>query len=202
MLTAARRQAVVLGASAGGFGALGRLLAALPRGFPLPVLVVQHLHRHQEGVLLHGVADRCRLEVREAAPSMPVEPGTVYFAPPNYHLLVEPTRTLALSVDAKVHHCRPAIDVTLESASAVWGPGLVGVVLTGANRDGSLGLQAVRRRGGLAIVQDPADAEVPFMPAAALEAGPVDHVAPLDGIPALLLAAAGLGGPLAPGETS
>jgi two-component system chemotaxis response regulator CheB len=194
VLSAPRRQAVVIGASAGGFAALERLLPALPAGYPLPVLVVQHLHRLQEGALLAGLARRCALTLREAEPGLAVEPGTVYFAPANYHLLVEPTRRLALSIDEKVHWCRPAIDVTFESAALAWGPGLVGVILTGANRDGAAGLQAVRARGGLAVVQDPADAEIAFMPGAALAAGPVDHVVRLDGLAALLLALAGPAG--------
>jgi two-component system chemotaxis response regulator CheB len=190
---------VVVGASAGGLAALERLLAPLPADYPLAVLVVQHLHRLQGDGLRQALGRRCRLRLEEAAPGARPAGGAVHVAPPNYHLLVEPGGALALSVDPKVNHSRPAIDVTFESAAAVWGAGLVGVILTGANQDGARGLQAVRARGGLAIVQDPASAEVPYMPAAALAAGPVDHLVPLEDIPTLLLAAAGLAGRLVRG---
>jgi two-component system chemotaxis response regulator CheB len=190
VLSGGRYRAVVLGGSAGSFAALERILPALPADFPLPVLVVQHLHRLQDGDLLRGLAGRCGLALQEAAPALAALAGGVYFAPPNYHLLVEPDGRLALSVDEKVNWCRPAIDVTFESAAAAWGAALVGVLLTGANQDGARGLQAIRARGGLAVVQDPADAEVPFMPAAALAAGPVDRVAALDDIAPLLCAVA------------
>jgi two-component system chemotaxis response regulator CheB len=202
VLTSPPYQAVVMGGSAGGFAALGRILPALPAGYPLPLLVVLHLHRLHEGDLLRGLAHRCRLLLKEAEPGEAVAGGTAYFAPPNYHLLVEPSGRLALSIDERVNWSRPSIDVTFESAAAVWGAGLVGVILTGANQDGARGLQAVRARGGLAIVQDPASAEVPFMPLAAVAAGPVDHLVPLEDIPTLLLAAAGLAGSLLRGETT
>jgi two-component system chemotaxis response regulator CheB len=193
---------VVVGASAGGPAALERLLAPLPADFPLLLLVVQHLHPLQEGEHLRALARRCRLVVKEAEAGEPAAAGVAYFAPPNYHLLVEPAGTLALSVDPKVNHSRPSIDVTLTSAAAVWGRALVGVILSGASRDGALGLQEVRRRGGLAIVQDPAGAESPYMPAAAAAEGPVEHLAPLDEIPGLLLAAAGLAGPFTRGDAT
>jgi two-component system chemotaxis response regulator CheB len=110
------------------------------------------------------------LPVREALDKMPLEPGAVYLAPPDYHLLVEREHTIALSRDAAVHFSRPAIDVTFESAAAAFGPSLVGILLTGANEDGAAGLAAIAQAGGRIAVQDPASAHAPEMPLAALAA--------------------------------
>jgi len=187
-----RRRAVVLGASAGGLAALARILPALPAGFGAALLLVLHRHRHQGGELTATLQAHCRLPVREPEPGEPLLPGTLSLAPANYHLLVEPDGRVALAVDAKLHFSRPSIDVTLESAAAVFGDLLAGVLLSGASADGAQGLQRVRARGGLAIVQAPADAEVDVMPRAALAAGPVDFVVPASEIAALLVAAVGM----------
>lgn len=169
-------EAVAIGGSAGSFDVLPGILAALPAGYPLPVVVALHVHPEQDGSYLEWFCSKCRVAVKEAEEKEPLVSGWVYFAPPNYHLLVEPDRTLALSVDNKVQHSRPSIDVLLSSAADAYGPGLVGVVLTGANHDGAWGLGRVKLRGGLAVVQDPASAAFPAMPQAAMEAAPADMV--------------------------
>jgi two-component system chemotaxis response regulator CheB len=192
-MTIRRCQLVVLGGSAGGPAALGQILAGLPADFPAAVLVVQHRHRHPGPGVLLGLRLCCDLPLREAEAGEPVRPGTVLVAPANYHLLVEPDGRVGLSVDEKVNHSRPAIDVTFESAALVYGDALAGVVLSGASADGAVGLQAVRRRGGLTIVQAPADAEVDYMPRSAIEAGPVDFVVPAHRIAGLLAEVTGQG---------
>lgn len=181
-----RFDAVVIGASAGGVEALGRLLAALPANCRAAVLVVLHLPPERPSHLAEVLAARCNLPVREALDKAPAEPGLVQIAPPDYHLLVEPGRTLALSMDAPVLYSRPAIDVLFESAALAYRRSLLGIVLTGASSDGAAGLVAVRRLGGQGWVQDPQDAAVPVMPAAAIELAGADLVLPLDGLAAQL----------------
>ncbi|TLM65654.1 MAG: chemotaxis protein CheB [Deltaproteobacteria bacterium] len=185
---------VVIGVSAGGFDALRRLLGGLPADFPLPVLIVQHL-RAGSVALAETLQRFCAIRLKEADEGEPLAPATVYFAPADYHLLVERDSTLALSVDPPVRYARPAVDVLFESAADAFGPGVVGVVLTGANDDGSRGLRRIKAAGGTAIVQDPADAEAAQMPASALAAGAVDHVLPLADIAALLCTLAGCAAP-------
>ncbi len=175
-MVAPRYEAVVVGGSAGASAALAQILPALPAGYPLPVIVVQHLHPLQAGPAALYTASGCKLALQEAEEKQALQPGHIYFAPPNYHLLVEMDRTLSLSIDSRVHFVRPAIDILFESAADAFGRGLIGVLLSGANQDGACGLQYVKARGGLVVVQDPASAEVPIMPRAAMEATPVDHV--------------------------
>ena len=179
-------QAVVIGVSTGGVRALQTLLGQLPADFSLPVLVVQHMTPDSGSGFAKLLDDRCALHVKEADEQEIILPGTVYLAPPNYHLLVEPAGFLSLSADPPVSFSRPSVDVLFESAAAVFGPELIGVVLTGANFDGSRGLKAIKQGGGVAIVQDPEDAEAEQMPLAAIAATRVDYVVALDGIAALL----------------
>lgn len=181
-----RVDAVVIGASAGGVEALLGLLPALPPRMRATVFVVLHLPRDRRSLLVDIFTPRCAVPVREAEDKEPVAAGTVYFAPPDYHLLLDGGPRLALSVDEPVHYSRPSIDVLFESAADAYGPRLLGLVLTGGNQDGAAGLVAVRAAGGLACVQDPADAQVPLMPQCALAAGPVDMVLPLVQLAALL----------------
>lgn len=165
-------KAVVIGASAGGVQALLQILPSLPASYPLPVLIVVHVPPDRDNALVSLFQARCQIEVREAADKEPALPGVVYFAPSDYHLLVEKDGTLSLSSDELVNHSRPSIDVLLESSADAFGPELVGVILTGANDDGARGLQAVVEAGGVAIVEDPGEAYAPAMPAASLRASP------------------------------
>ncbi len=177
--------AVVIGTSAGGVEALTALLPALPARLAAAVFVVLHLPRERPSLLVDIFAPRCAVPVREAQDKEPVAPGTVYFAPPDYHLLVDAGPQLALSVDEPVHYSRPSIDVLFQSAADLYGARLLAVVLTGGNQDGAEGARAVREAGGLVAVQDPADAQVPLMPQAALATGPADFVLPLPALAAL-----------------
>lgn len=170
-----RAEAVVVGASAGAVDALSAVLPALPAGYPLPVLVVVHIPPDRPSLLADLFRARCRLEVREAEDKEPIVPGTIYFAPPDYHLLVERDGRLSLSSDEPVSYSRPSVDVLFESAADAYGPGLVGVVLTGANDDGARGLRAILAAGGAGLVQDPEQAHAREMPRSALAACPGAH---------------------------
>jgi len=178
--------AVAIGASAGGVNALSVLLPALPADAAAAILVVLHLPRDKPSVLTDVFAHKCPLAVREAEDKEPVAPGTVYFAPSNYHLLVDRGPQLVLSVDDLVHHSRPSIDVLFESAAEVYGPRMLGIVLTGANEDGANGLAAVHDAGGITVVQDPETAYSPQMALSAIKVRPPDLVLPLEGIARLL----------------
>ncbi|MCR5882509.1 chemotaxis protein CheB [Rhizobacter sp. J219] len=181
-----RIDAVVIGGSAGGVDALAVLLPALPPGLPAPVIVVLHLPREKPSLLVEIFSRRCALAVQEAQDKAPIEPGTVYFAPADYHLLIDQGPSFALSVDEPVHYSRPSIDVLFETAADVYGEHLLAVVLTGASQDGAAGLAAVHRAGGITVVQQPQEALSPYMPESALRASPVDHVLTLAGIAQLI----------------
>jgi two-component system, chemotaxis family, protein-glutamate methylesterase/glutaminase len=181
-----RIDAVVIGASAGGVQALSQILPALPASFRPALLIVLHLPRERPSLLVQIYEKRCALPVREADDKEPVEPGTVYFAPPDYHMLVEKNRQIALSTDEPVHFSRPSIDVLFESAADVYGDGLLGIILTGANADGAAGLHAIHLAGGVTVVQQPDSAMVPLMIVSALQRNPADFVLPLAEIAELL----------------
>ena len=174
--TQTKYQVIVIGGSAGAMTVLIELLSGLPAGFPVPIVIAVHLHPRQDSSHVERLASQCALTVKEADEKEPIRPGTVYLAPPNYHLLIENDRTFSLSIDERVNYSRPSIDVLFETAAQVYGPHLIGVILTGANNDGAHGLQMVKERGGLTIVQDPRTAESTYMPQAARETTPVDHV--------------------------
>lgn len=184
-----RPRAVVIGASAGGVEALAVLLPALPQDLAVPILIVLHQPRHRPSMIVDIFSARCRVPVREAEDKDPIVAGTIYFAPPDYHLLVDRgdgQLQLALSADAPVHFSRPSVDVLFESAADAYGAGVAGVILTGASSDGALGLAAIVDAGGRAIVQDPAATQVPLMPQAALHRVPSAEVRTLEGIAAWL----------------
>jgi two-component system chemotaxis response regulator CheB len=181
-----RIEAVVIGASAGGVEALNEILPALPATFRPAVLIVLHLPRERPSLLVEIYEKRCALPIREADDKEPVEPGTVYFAPPDYHMLVEKSRQIALSTDEPVHFSRPSIDVLFESAADVYGERLLGIILTGANEDGAAGLHAIHRAGGVTVVQQPDSAKVPLMVVSALQRNPADFILSLPAIGELL----------------
>jgi len=179
-------EAVVIGASAGGVDALSILLPALPVGSTAAVFIVVHLPRDRPSLLADIFSHKCVVPVQEAQDKEPIRPGTVYFAPSNYHLLVDQGPHLALSVDDLVHHSRPSIDVLFESAADVYRDRLMGILLTGANEDGARGLAAVHDFGGTTVVQDPTTAHSPQMLLSALKLCTPKHVLPLPQIARLL----------------
>ena len=187
MRTSQRFEVVVIGGSAGSIDALAVLLPALPATLRAAVVVVVHLPRERPSLLCKIFGPRCAMPMREAQDKEPLEPGVVYFAPPDYHLLLDAGPTLALSVDDPVHFSRPSIDVLFESAADACGDKLVAILLSGANSDGAQGLAAVRAAGGATLVQSPASCTMPFMPEAALALMQPGHILPPDGMAALLL---------------
>lgn len=186
-MTAGAARIVVIGASAGAIQALSQILPALPADFPLPILVVVHVPADRSNFLAPLFQDKCLLTVREADDKEPALSGTVYFAPPDYHLLLEADGSLSLSSDEPVQHSRPSIDVLFESAADAFGPDVIGIVLTGANADGAAGLRAIAAAGGNALIEDPRSAFADAMPDAARKACPSARILPLDGIAQFLL---------------
>jgi two-component system chemotaxis response regulator CheB len=180
---------VVVGASWGGLQALTKLVGGLPVGFSLPIVLIQHRSRDSTGALAQLLQEASALPVCEVEDKAPVVAGHVYVAPPDYHLLMD-REHFSLSTDAPFRYSRPSIDVTFESAALSYGEGTIGVVLTGANADGSEGLRLIVDRKGTAIVQDPATAESPTMPRAAVAAVPQARVLPLEQIAAHLVTVA------------
>jgi two-component system chemotaxis response regulator CheB len=175
-------EAVVIGASAGALEALSIVLPALPANYEPAVLVVVHVPSNKQSVFVDLFRQKCPVEVREAEDKEPIEGGTIYFAPPGYHLLVERDKTLSLSADEPVLYSRPSIDVLFESAADAYGSALISIVLTGASQDGANGIKAVTNAGGIAIIQRPDEAFAPTMPEAASAACPSAHLMPLEEI--------------------
>jgi two-component system chemotaxis response regulator CheB len=185
---------IVVGTSLGGLNALSALLGNLPCSLRVPVVVVQHRGPDADGSLARLLANRSALTVVDAEDKMPLEPCHAYLAPPDYHLMIESRGLVALSTDAPVRSARPSIDVLFESAAQVYGPSVIGVVLTGASADGADGLRCIKQRGGIAVVEDPTTAECATMPSAALAATPVASVMPISRMADYLTALAD-GGP-------
>ena len=175
---------IVIGASLGGLKAIKKVLAALPKEFRLPIVVAQHREKGSDGTLRELMQEMVSLPVQEVEDKQPILPGCVYLAPPDYHVLVEKGH-FALSTEGAVSYARPSVDALFESAADAYAERVVGVILTGRNQDGTEGLGAIKRRGGLTIVQDPHTAEASSMPEAAA-AIPPDRILSLEAIGSFL----------------
>jgi two-component system chemotaxis response regulator CheB len=175
-------EVVACAASAGGLNALSTLLAGLPSDFPAAVVVVQHLDPRHRSLMAEILNKRTRLRVKQAHEGQRLEPATVYIAPPNRHLLVNPDGSLALSESELVHFVRPSADLLFESVAASFRERAIGVVLSGTGKDGAMGVTAIKKMGGTVIVQDPKSAEFPGMAEAALETGNADFTLRLEEI--------------------
>ena len=171
---------IAIAASAGGITALGRVLGSLPAGFPIPVLVVQHLDPRHKTVIAEVLGRRAKMPVKLAQEGERAEPGAIYVAPPNRHLLVGADGVLTLSNSELVHFVRPSADLLFESVAGSYGPRAIACVLTGTGSDGVMGASAVKSRGGTVIAEDPDTAEFKGMPEAVVASGAVDFVLPLD----------------------
>ena len=176
---------VVVGTSWGGLNALRELVGGLPAGFRMPIVLVQHRHRQSDHLLSTFLQERTRLEVAEVEDKMPIDRGMIFVAPADYHLLVD-RGSFTLSTEAPVRYSRPSIDVTFYSAADAYGAATIGIVLTGANADGSRGLRRIFDRGGMAMVQDPRTAESSAMPSAAIRCVPEATVQSIPEIAATL----------------
>lgn len=177
---------IVIGTSWGGLQAIEILLSGLPKDFPLAIAIAQHRQRNAGDLLCNLLQRHSVLPVLEVEDKVAISPGYVYLAPADYHLLVEPGN-FALSIEAPVLYSRPSIDLLFESAADAYTDRAIGVILTGANKDGSQGLATLKRRGGLAIVQEPSEAESSSMPTAAIAATQVDYILPLTKISSCLI---------------
>lgn len=180
-------KAIVIGVSSGGMQALAILLPAFPEKFSVPVIVVQHRIDEPDSFLEKYLNQQCKLNVVEAKPNEKITPSTIYFAPGGYHLMVEQEFIFSFSVDAPVHYSIPSIDVLFESAADVYKEKLIGVILTGANADGSNGLKKLRDLGGLGVVQDPETADCRTMPDSAIKIAGADYILALADIGSFLV---------------
>ena len=164
-----RYKAIVIGTSYGGLEALKNILPSLEKDFPIPVIVVLHIGDNNNDIFVNYLNAICTLQVKEAESNEKIMPGFIYFAPPNYHLLIESDFTFSLTIDKKHNYSRPSIDILFESAAWAYTNSLIGVVLTGANSDGAVGLKLIKDFGGMTIVQSPESALSPVMPQAAIK---------------------------------
>ncbi|MBI4649358.1 MAG: chemotaxis protein CheB [Bacteroidia bacterium] len=178
---------IVIGISAGGMEILRRFLPLFPSDFPVPIVIVQHFHPNQGEFFIKYLDSCCNMNILEASDKEMIKKGNIYFAPPNYHLLIEENYTFSLNVDAKVNFSRPSIDVLFYSAADAYSSSLIGIIMTGANDDGSRGIRYIKERGGVTIVQDPDTAEVFTMPLAAVESSKIDYILPVENIAGLFI---------------
>ncbi len=169
-------QAIVIGASAGGLRALSEVLSCLPVQYSLPIIIVQHRSKNHDTLLEEILQQKAVLNIKQADEKESINPGNVYVAPPDYHLLIEMDKTFSLTSDEPVKFSRPSIDVLFRSAGEVYKKTLIGIILTGANSDGANGILAIHKNGGFTIAQDPDEAEYIAMPRAAINTGAVDQV--------------------------
>jgi two-component system chemotaxis response regulator CheB len=179
--------AIVIGTSAGGVEALTRILPVLPATMPVAIMIVVHIPRERPSLLTDIFRQKCAMRVEEGVDKADIKPGHIYFAPSDYHMLVDAGPQIALSVDDVIQFSRPSIDVLFESAADVYGKKLLGILLTGGNEDGASGLAYIARCGGMTVLQDPAEAAASAMPEGALKVMTPTHVLRLDDIAALLM---------------
>jgi len=180
-------EAIVMGVSAGGVNALKFIFSALPAGFSLPIIIVQHISPHSDNEWINLLNDKSILTIKEADEKEKIDPGKVYIAPSNYHLMIESDKTLSLTIDERVNFARPSIDLLFESAAEAYKDKLIGIVLTGSNNDGSKGVKRIQECGGLTIIQDPKTSESSTMPASAIAAIEPDYILSLGKIVKLLI---------------
>ena len=180
-------EAIVIGVSSGGLNALKIIFSLLPADFKTPVIIVQHISPRSENQWISLLNDKSNLQIKEADEKEKIEPGIVYVAPPNYHLLIEIDKTFSLTVEERVNYARPSIDVLFESAAEAFQNKLIGVILTGSNNDGTNGLKRIQEYGGLTIVQEPKTAESAYMPESAIAAIKPEYILSLEEIIELLI---------------
>lgn len=178
---------VALASSAGGLNALSQVLSKLPADFPAALVVVQHLDRRHRSLMADILSRRTPLQVKEAEAGDRLKPGTVYIAPPNRHLLVNPNRTLSLTESELVHFVRPSADLLFDSVAASYKDRAIAVVLTGTGNDGAMGVQAIEKMGGTVIAQDEETSEFFGMPSTAIQTGAVNFILPLSEIASALI---------------
>ena len=186
-LSKSKYEAVVIGVSTGSFEALLRIIPKLPEDFELPIIIVNHMFPDADNFFINFLNEKSKLNVMEAMEKERINKGKVYLAPANYHLLVEPDKTLSLSVDPPLSYSRPSVDMLFETAAYAYSGKLIGVVLTGANFDGTAGLKKIKQAGGLTIVQDPQTAQSKAMPQSAIDQVNPHHIIPINKIASFIV---------------
>jgi two-component system, chemotaxis family, protein-glutamate methylesterase/glutaminase len=179
-------EAIVIGVSSGGMNAMKVMFSLLPKNFSTPIIIVQHMGARSDSQLIQLLNGMSNLSIKEADEKEKIEKGTVYIAPPNYHLMIERDKTFSLTVDERVNYARPSIDVLFESAADAYNDKLIGIILTGSNSDGTAGLKKIKEYGGLTIAQDPKTSESAYMPASAIAVVEMDFILSLEEIIKLL----------------
>ncbi len=175
-------KAVVIGGSAGSFQGVVKILSQLPQGFSLPIIMSLHRLKHVRHGFVEALSIKSVVKVTEPDDKEPIKKGGVYLAPSNYHLSVELGNNFALSTEEMINNSRPAIDITLETCAYAYKNRLVGILLSGANRDGAYGMKKIADWGGRTIVQEPSECMIETMPKAALALTKIDHVLTIDEI--------------------
>jgi two-component system chemotaxis response regulator CheB len=175
-------RAIVIGGSAGSFQGIVKILAALPSDFPLPVFMALHRLKHVRHGFVEALSLKSALPVIEPEDKEPIRRSTVYLAPANYHMSIELGNYFALTTEEMVNNSRPSIDITLNSAAYAYRNKLIGILLSGANRDGGLGMKNIKDKGGITVVQDPSECMIDTMPRAAMSLTTIDHILNIDGI--------------------
>jgi two-component system, chemotaxis family, protein-glutamate methylesterase/glutaminase len=175
-------KAVVIGGSAGSFQGMVKILSQLPKGFPLPIIMCLHRLKHVRNGFVEALSIKSVVQVTEPHDKENIKKGAVYLAPANYHMSVELGNYFALSTEEMINNSRPAIDITLSTCAFVYKEKLIGILLSGANRDGAAGMKSISEKGGLTLVQDPSECMIDTMPKAALAVTKIDHVLKVDQI--------------------
>ena len=167
---------IVIGGSSGSLDAIFNIFSLLDNGFTIPIIIITHRNSNIDTNLVKVLSTKTYLLVKEADEKDILKQGTIYLAPPDYHLLIEKDKSLSLDNSEKVQFSRPSIDVTFQSAADIFKDKLLGIILSGANSDGAAGVAAIKKNGGLVIVQDPASAQIPYMPQQAIAHTKVDQI--------------------------
>src|SRR5882724_10950050 len=179
-------KAVVIGGSAGSFQGITKILSQLPKTFPLPIIMCLHRLKHVRNGFVEALSIKSVFPVTEPNDKEAIKKGGVYLAPSNYHMSVELGNHFAMSTEEMINNSRPAIDITLGTAAYVYRDKLIGILLSGANRDGGMGMKNIHDKGGLTIVQEPTECMIDTMPKAALALTKIDHVLKVDEIVSLM----------------
>ncbi len=179
-------KAIVIGGSAGSFQGITKILAQLPEGFPLPIIMCLHRLKHVRNGFVEALSLKSTTTVTEPYDKERIKKDHVYLAPSNYHMSIELGNHFCLSTEEMINNSRPAIDITLASAGYVYRDKTIGILLSGANKDGALGMKHIKDKGGLTIVQEPSECMIDTMPTAALAATKIDYVLKIEEIVSFL----------------
>jgi two-component system chemotaxis response regulator CheB len=180
-------RAIVIGGSAGSFQVISKILSSLPTDFELPIAMCLHRLRHVRNGFVEALNIKSTITIKEPYDKEPIRKGNIYLAPANYHLGVEIGNSFALTTEELLNNSRPAIDILLASAAQVYGKRLVGILLSGANKDGAMGMKRIKDRGGLTIIQDPKECLIDTMPVSAQKLTTIDYSLDVQSIIDLLL---------------